>query len=160
MNRIRSIGLGTLVLGALLCLSTPADASGKIAVVVHSSVNVEGLTFAQLRNVLLGNQQFWPGNQRVTLLVRAPTSDERTVLLRRVYAMSEAQFQQYWIAKVFRAEATSGPRIVTSNDQTGLLVKAIPGAIGLVNASQIPPGVKVLAIDGKRPTESGYILSY
>ncbi len=157
MRWIRSAGL---VLAALVCLHAPASAAGRIAVVVHPSVATTDLTFAQLRNVLLGNQQFWAGNQRVTLLVRAPTSDERTVLLRNVYAMSEAQFQQYWIAKVFRAEATSGPRIVTSNDQTGLLVKAIPGAIGLVNAAQIPPGVKVLTIDGKRPTESGYVLSY
>jgi hypothetical protein len=38
------------------------------------------------------------------------------------------------------------------------LVRDIPGAIALVPASKVPPGVKVLRIDGKRPGEPGYPL--
>ena len=56
---------------------------------------------------MLGDRQFWTSNLRVTLLVRAPGAREREVVLKTIYQMSEAQFRQYWIAKVFRAEAAS-----------------------------------------------------
>jgi hypothetical protein len=72
--------------------------------------------------------------------------------------MSEAQFRQYWISKVFRAEATSGPRIVYSNDEATGLVAALPGAISFIDVTQIPKGLKVLKIDGKLPGEPGYKL--
>jgi hypothetical protein len=36
------------------------------------------------------------------------------------------------------------------------LVRGIPGAIALVSMNKIPPGVKVLRIDGKKPGERGY----
>jgi hypothetical protein len=72
--------------------------------------------------------------------------------------MSEAQFQQYWIAKVFREEATAGPRIVYSNEMATELVAAIPGAVAFVETSQVPKGLKVLKIDGRLPGDRGYAL--
>src|ERR1700737_1689456 len=87
-----------------------------IAIVVRPDVPVDNLSFDDLRRLLLGNRQFWSSSLRVTLLVRAPGARERDVVLKTIYQMSEAQFRQYWIAKVFRAEATSSPRIVYSNE--------------------------------------------
>jgi hypothetical protein len=72
--------------------------------------------------------------------------------------MSEAQFQQYWIAKVFREEATAGPRIVYSNEMATELVSAIPGAVAFVDTTQVPKGLKVLKIDGRLPGDKGYSL--
>ena len=68
---------------------------------------VDNLTFAELRRLMLGDRQFWASNLKVTLLVRAPGARERDVVLKTIYQMSEAQFRQYWIAKVFRAEAAA-----------------------------------------------------
>lgn len=80
------------------------------------------------------------------------------MVLRSIYQMSEAQFRQYWIAKVFRAEAQSGPRIVYSNDMATELASSIPGAVAFVDASQIPKGLKVLKINGLLPGQKGYPL--
>src|SRR3984957_12184485 len=80
---------------------------GDIAIVVRPDVPVDNLSFAELRRLMLGDRQFWSLNLRVTLVVRAPGAREREVALRDIYQMSEAQFRQYWIAKVFRAEAAS-----------------------------------------------------
>jgi len=150
-----------LILGAL-CASgfatSTAAAQTNIAVVVRPDVPIDGLTFSELRTLLLGNRQFWSSNLRVTLLAHAPGAHERDVVLKTVYLMSEAQFQQYWIAKVFRAEATSGPRVVYSNEMAAEMALAIPGAIAFVDASQIPTGLKVLKINGLLPGEKGYPL--
>jgi hypothetical protein len=72
--------------------------------------------------------------------------------------MDEAQFRQYWIAKMFRAEVPRGPKIVFSTDMTLELVVAIPGSISFINASQVTDDVKVVRVDGKLPTEEGYPL--
>ena len=69
-------------------------------------------------------------------------------MLRTIYQMSEAQFRQYWIAKVFRAEAPSAPRIVYSNEMAADMAASVPGAVAFVDASQIPKGLKVLKING------------
>lgn len=152
----RVILLGTLCGSGLL--SPAAVDPGNVAIVVRPDVPVDDLTFAELRTLLLGNRQFWSSNLRVTLLARAPGAREREVVLKTVYQMSEAQFQQYWIAKVFRAEATSGPRIVYSNQMAAELALAIPGAIAFVDASQVPMGLKVLKINGLLPGDKGYPL--
>ena len=125
---------------------------------MHPDVQVENLSFTDLRRVLLGDRQFWPSGQPVTLIVRAPVAAERTLLLKKVYAMTESQFRQYWIAKVFRAEATAGPRIVVSNNELVELVGVLPGAIALVDADDIPAGLKILKVDGRRPGEKDYVL--
>src|SRR5438093_930934 len=148
----------TLLAAAVLAFAAAPSLAGDIAVVVHPDVKVESMTFSDLRRVLLGNRQFWPSGQPVTLIVRAPVAAERTLLLRKVYGMTEAQFRQYWIAKVFRAEATAGPRIVVSNVESVEMVGVLPGAIALVDADDIPAGLKILRVDGRRPGEKDYAL--
>ena len=144
-----------------LALFSPVPAAvpgGDVAVVVHPGVPANDLSFGEVRKILLGDRQFWSSNLRVTLLIRAPVAPEREVILKRVYQMSEAQFRQYWIGKVFRAEAATGTRLVYSNEETTELVSAIPGSIAFVDASRIPKGLKLLKIDGKLPGEKAYPL--
>jgi ABC-type phosphate transport system substrate-binding protein len=145
-------------LGAPFAFRAAAAEDSSIAIVVRPDVPVDNLSFAELRRLMLGDRQYWSSNLRVTLLVRAPGTRERDVVLRTIYQMSEAQFRQYWIAKVFRAEAASGPRIVYSNDMAAELAGQIPGAIAFVDGAHIPPGLKVLKINGKLPQDAGYPL--
>src|ERR1700730_15451916 len=114
------VSLLTLLLSAA---SNPTD----IAIVVRPDVPADNLTFSELRKLMLGNRQFWNPGIRVALLIRAPVAHEREAVLKAIYQLSESQFQQYWIAKVFREEATAGPRIVYSNEMAGELVAALPG---------------------------------
>ena len=133
-------------------------AGGDIAVAVRPDVPVENVTFAELRKLLLGDRQFWSSNLRVTLLVRAPGARERDVVLKTVYQMSEAQFRQYWIAKVFRAEAAAGPRVVYSSEMAAELTAAIPGAMAFFEAGQVPKNLRVLKVNGKLPGDKDYPL--
>src|SRR5689334_21569370 len=145
-----------------LLASAAAQARGAdenpIAFVVGPGVPAENLTFAELRRIVLGDRQYWSSNLKITLLMRAQGARERDIVLKTIYQMSEAQYRQYWIAKVFRAEAASGPRIVYSSEMAAELATAIPGAVAFVDASQVPKGLKVLKIDGLLPGEKGYPL--
>jgi hypothetical protein len=146
-----------LVLAFFLALPVFA-ADVDVAVVVRPDTPAESLSLAEVRKLLLGDRQFWASNLRVTLLIRAPVAHEREVVLRAIYQMNEAQFRQYWITKIFRAEATSGPKIVYSNEMAAELVQAVPGAVAFVDTAHVPKGLKVLKVDGKLPGEKGYPL--
>ena len=133
-------------------------ASADVAIVVRPDVPLDNLSFSEVRKLFLGDRQFWNSNLRVTLLIRAPVARERDVVLKTLYQMSEAQFRQYWISKVFRAEAATGPKIVYSQEMAVELVSAIPGAVAFVDSAQIPKGLKVLKLDNHLPGEKGYPL--
>jgi ABC-type phosphate transport system substrate-binding protein len=145
-------------LASLGLVPARAAASGDVAIVVRPETPVDNLSLGDLRRVLLGDRQFWSSNLRVTLLVRAPGAHEREVVLSTVYQMSEAQYRQYWIAKVFRAEASSAPRIVYSSEMAVELTSSLPGALAFVDASQVPKNLKVVKINGALPGDSKYPL--
>jgi ABC-type phosphate transport system substrate-binding protein len=154
-----------LIAGALLLfpllqnvVSAQSSHGSDLAVVVNSDTPVTDLSLADVRKVFLGERQYWNSKLPVVLLIRAPVARERDVVLRVIYQMSEEQYTQYWVAKIFRAEVTAPPKIVYSNDMEYELVAALPGAIAFVDAHNLHPGVKVLRVDGKLPGEKGYPL--
>ena len=147
-------------LGTLLAVpSAPQTMRGvDIAVVVHPDTPITDLSLTEVRKVLLGERQYWSAKLPVVLLIRAPVAHERDVVLRVIYQMSESQFKQYWVAKIFRAEAASPPKIVYSNDMQLELVSAMPGSIAFVDARNVRPGLKVLRVDGQLPGDRNYPL--
>jgi ABC-type phosphate transport system substrate-binding protein len=129
-----------------------------VAVVVQPDTPVSNLSLTEVRKIFLGDRQYWTANTPVVLLIRAPVARERNVVLRIIYQMSESQFKQYWIAKIFRAESVSAPKVVYSNDMASDLVAALPGAIAFIDSRDVRPGTKVVRVDGRLPGEAGYPL--
>ena len=146
-------------LAVALSISTPAAEPPRpaIAVIVHPDVVGSDLALGELRRIFLADRQFWNRDTPITLLVPAAGSPERTAMLEKIYEKTETQYRHYWIAKVFRAEVASAPKVV-SGRLAGDLVRGIEGAITVVEASRVPPGVKVLKIDGRRVEDGDYPL--
>src|SRR5437868_8774105 len=128
-NSITAFGLtlfAIALIGSVVAHGLDA-AHGDVAVVVRPDTPIDNLSFAEARKVFMGDRQYWSSNLRVTLLIRAPAARERDVVLKIIYRMSEAQFRQYWISKIFRLEASSGPKIVYSTEMATELVSVITG---------------------------------
>jgi len=160
-KRIAAVVITLTTLVTILQNGLPAQTTRggpDIAVVVHPDTPVSDLTLSDVRKVLLGERQYWNAKLPVVLLIRAPVARERDVVLRVIYEMSEEQFKQYWVAKIFRAEAASPPKIVYSNDMQYELVSGIPGAIAFMDARNVRPGLKVLRVDGHLPGDKEYPL--
>ncbi len=162
----RSLKLSATTFAASLLLfvplriftEAPQSSRGDVAVVVNSDTPVSDLSLSEVRKVFLGDRQYWNSKLPVVLLMRAPVARERDVVLRVIYQMSEEQYKQYWVAKVYRAEVTVAPKVVYSGDMQYELVSAMPGAIALVDTRNIHPGVKVVRVDGMLPGDKGYPL--
>jgi hypothetical protein len=133
-------------------------AVGDILVVVPADLDTEALTRSELRELVLGNRRFWRSGLRVELVIASSPSPERRMFVERLSAMSELQFQQYWIGQVFRGRASSAPRAAPDRATALALVAALPGAIALVPAGEVPPTLRVLSIDGRLPGDPNYPL--
>jgi ABC-type phosphate transport system substrate-binding protein len=152
--------LWVVVLGlcALPFLQAQGQRTSSIAVIVNPDTPVSDLSLDEVRKIFLGNRQYWTAKLPVVLLIRAPVSRERDMVLQHIYQMNEAQFKRYWIAKIFRAESAAAPKMVYSNDLVNELTAAMPGAIAFVDVRDVRPGVKVVRIDGHLPSDPGYPL--
>ena len=156
--------LRPIITGLTLCLvmglqAMPVRAqNADVAVIANPQVPVDNVSIAELRRILLGDREFWTAGQRITLLIRAPVARERDAAVQTVCKMTEAQFRQHWIGKVFRAETPTGPKIVYSTDMAIQQVLNTPGAITFVAVSAVPKGTKILKVDGLSPGQPGYKL--
>ena len=149
-----ALAISVLAIGAI----DAQDIGGSVAVVVHPDVNIDEISMNRLRQIFLAEQQYWPDNSRIILLIRAPAAYERTVVLERIYQMTEDEFRRYWIAKIFRAEIPSGPKVVLSTNMARELVSVIPSSITFMLSADVGPEAKIIRVDGKLPDEDGYPL--
>lgn len=164
----RRVGIWSGVAAAVLAVATlvlmPARAfSGKndIALIVHKSNPMSDISSAELRRVFLGDETRWSNNDRITILLLPPGSEERQMFLRNVLRMSDDDFVRHWISRVFQGEASAGPKTASSSASMARLVAGLPAAVGVIGAADIPTGdngLKVLRIDGKSPGDDGYRL--
>lgn len=137
-----------------------AEAPTSLAVIVNPAIQQESISMVNLKKVLVGDVRFWDGGELITILIQAPVSWERDTLLSKVMEMSEPQYRQFWISKVFRTEVASGPKVVLSNEMAATLVSKIPGAVAFVNNDEIPAGAKILKVDGLLPGDAEYPLNF
>ncbi len=156
--------MGRWMLLAAACISVGwlgvapgAQGAGDVAIVVHPDVPVDNVTIADLRRIVLGDREFWPAGVRITLLLRAPVAHERDVVLKTLCQMTEAQFRQHWIGKVFRADTALAPKIVYSTEMAVDMVTRHPGAVAFIDASRVR-GLKVVKLEGRAPGDKGYAL--
>jgi hypothetical protein len=155
---VKSIPVLLLALLASVAIASPALAqSREVAVVVNPANSIKGITLIELRKVFAGEKHSWPGGVAIRPIVRPPGCHERFVLL-RLLGMSENEYKHYWTAQVFRGEAGSEPATVPSVGMQKEALAAFPGAISLVDAGDVKPGMKVVKIDGLLPGETGYPL--
>jgi hypothetical protein len=150
----------TLLVLAMTMLSLAAQVASQaddIAVVASSGNPATNVSLGDLRKMLSGTKRSWPGGQPIKLITRSPGCIERLVWL-RLLAMSEGEYKQYWTAQVFRGEADAAPLIVPSVGMQKEAILAFPGALSLVIARDVKPGMKVIRVDGLLPGEAGYPL--
>lgn len=155
--------LGTAGAAAVSVRALPAEEIGAepgVAVIVNPANNCPDPTLQEVHAILTLQRQFWKDGRRIVLILPASGSFEKSVLLEKVYRRTDAELRKDWARRLFAGEIPAVPTSLRSADALFAAVRRSPGAIAIVPASAaIPPGVRVLAIEGKRPGQPGYPLS-
>jgi ABC-type phosphate transport system substrate-binding protein len=134
----------------------PTDHADDMAVVVNLKNSTTRLSLGDLRKIFAGEKRTWPGGIPVKLIVRAAGTHEHDAVL-HLLKFTEPEFSQYWIVQDSRG-GDAQPVAVFSNGMQKEAVMSIPGAIALIAAEDVRPGMKVLKIDNRLPRQEGYPL--
>src|SRR5882672_8515944 len=144
----------------LLCLPVghiSAQQGGDVAVIVNPENPVTSISMADLHKIFGGDKQSW-GPFPAVPFVRAAKAHERDVLLSVIMKMTDAQFQDYWVKKVYSGTVAHEPLALMSTGMQLEAVRSQKGGIALINAADIKDGVKVIKVDGLLPGAAGYPL--
>jgi hypothetical protein len=141
----------------LLCVEASAGEPdpAHIAVVVHPQNKLQGLSSSKLRAIFMRNRIRWPDGKPIWLLNWDGRSGLRISFDQLVLKMSPDKVSRYWIDRRIRGLGRP-PRSIGSAQVIQSIVSRQEKAISYLRATEVGPKVKVLAIDGLRPGESGY----
>jgi hypothetical protein len=146
----------------LLAISWPRPvpaASLCYAVIVSHAVPVQALTQDDLRYILTFKRTVWTTGQPISLLLPARHLPARHFLLTRVYRMSDAELRHYTLERLIQADIDFAPKVVSSDEDAIAFAAAGTAVIAVVSAAtELPPTVRVVRIDGRLPGDTGYPL--
>lgn len=148
----------TLLLAAGLAVLTavgePSSAAAQMAVIVHPSSTTRAVSIEDLRRFFLGNTQtIDTAHVQIVEVARL-----RKAFYHALLGISEDELRRRWVALVFRGEAPALPKTMPDDAAVKAYVAEHPGAIGFIDASSADGSVRVLTVDGHKPTEGAYAL--
>ena len=147
--------LRTLALAAALVLAASGRARAQIAVVVHPSNATTQLSMDELRRIFLGKTTSFHGAGRIEVAGALPSRD---AFCRAALGLDVEQYRRRWMALAFRGEVQELPKELPDPQAVRRYVAEHPGAIAYLPLSAVDGDVRVVAIDGRRPTDPGYPL--
>jgi phosphate transport system substrate-binding protein len=146
-----------LSIAAALSVPLIAFAAGSdLAVVVNKANTTSNLTKSELRKLVLGEQESWPGGTKVTVTLRAQGNPERAAVLKAICRMSEDEYIQHSMHSDFVGAASNAPKVVSSAAAVRQMVSTVPGAIGFLPLSEVNDTVKVVSVEGVSAGEPDY----
>lgn len=137
---------------------------GEVAVIVNAANATQEISFRDLEKIFRQDKQFWSDGKKIYLVMLETGSQEKDVVLQRLYRMNEAELKKFWLQKMFKGEIATFPKTLSSAGSITQFVAKVPNAIGFVDASvadssvRTDSSVRVLKIDGKLPGAAGYPL--
>lgn len=132
------------------------DKSKYVVFVVNKTNTTSTLSFNELRKILLGRQNTWPDGKKVTLVTRDRGDEDRNLILKKIYKMTDNDFDEYFLKASFKGEINSIPKILSTSNGVKRFIFNVPGAIGYIKLSDVDDTIKVLKIDNSLPGENNY----
>lgn len=137
------------VLAFLSVCLTPCFAH-HTAVVVNKDNAVENVTSAHLSKIIRGEVKKWPDGKNIVVVLHKDSAGE-TETLERLNKMSATEW------KSFLSAHKEAILFVNTDADVLKVVQGEPGAVGLVEVHSIDNSINVVHVDGKLPTEFGYL---
>jgi hypothetical protein len=133
-----------------------ADAP-RLALVVARASPLQELTRFELKKLYLGAHIVDPSGERIVPFNQASSAPDRVAFEEKVLGMSPDQLASYWIDRKIRGQS-GAPKAVGSAELVQKVVSKVDHSIAYVRLDQVRPEVRVIAIDGKLPSDAAYQL--
>jgi hypothetical protein len=136
----------TRILILTMAFAACAIPQTSFSVVVNKDNPATGISKTQLRKMLLGEMSSWPGGAKVMVLLGPAGDGARGAALKEVCGMSESDFSKQALQASFAGGAKS-VKTLPSNTAVRQVVALTVGGVGIIEAGQTGPGLKVLPIE-------------
>ncbi len=138
------------VLLMFLIFSVAPCLAHHMAVVVDKDNKVGNVTAAHLAKIFRAEIKKWPDGREIVLVLHSTSVGEKTTL-ERLLKVSDGEL------KSLIASRKDAIKMAASDAEVLDLVESTPGAVGLVDVNSINGSINVVKVDGKLPTEAGYL---
>ena len=135
------------------------EASGQVVVVVNRANPIQGISLQRLVDIYTGNKVTWSNNRKIY-----PVSLKSNMAITRSFfktalGKSPREMKRVWIRLTLSGEAAP-PKMVSTETETLAYVANNEGAIGFVGLKDVNENVRIIAVEGKLPSEKGYPLRF
>jgi hypothetical protein len=128
-------------------------------VVAPADAPLDDISMDELRRVFLLRRLFWKPGHPIRLVLPGSGLPTREFMLARVCQKTEGEYRRLILEALYRGDTDQPPKVGGSDEEILKMLAAQRESLGLVaTGSNLLPGLKVLRIDGRLPTETGYPL--
>jgi hypothetical protein len=162
MKRKLTLLLAALLLPLAASWPLPHDARAQAArpllVVVGHATGLTDISSALLRRAFEGYPAEYQPGKRLLPLNHPTSSSERQRFDRVVLGLNPDEVGRFWVDQRIRS-AGQPPRTLPSPELAVRVVLSFAGAITYTTADMVKPGLNVLKIDGRAPTDPSYLFA-
>jgi ABC-type phosphate transport system substrate-binding protein len=130
--------------GGLLLLCAGA-AQAELAIVGHPSLNIAGVSKAEVRDIYLDRENEFSDGTRAEPVTQPARSPAREEFVKKVLGMDERSLKSFWAKRMFTGRARP-PRELSGDEQVREWVASHPHALGYIDGDAVDSSVKVLLI--------------
>ena len=134
-----------------LAVSAQQTRDAVLVVIVNPANPVASMSKADLHKVFAGDKTTWSNGLPIIPYLRSAPAHERDVLLSTVMKMTDIEYQEYWVKKIYSGQSVREPIQLRS---AALLLEAVrsqKGGIALINVTEVKSGVKIIPIEDLFP---------
>lgn len=135
-----------------------AQGSRPLLVVVAHATGLTEISSALLRRAFEGYPAEYQPGKRLLPLNHPISSPERQRFDRAVLGLNPDEVGRFWVDQRIRS-AGQPPRTLPSPELAVRVVLSFAGAITYTTANMVKPGLNVLKIDGKAPSDPSYMFA-
>ncbi|MFI4941742.1 MAG: hypothetical protein ACHP85_00665 [Burkholderiales bacterium] len=143
----------------LLLISLLAADNSVYQVVAPVDAPLNDISMDELRRIFLMRRLFWKPGHPIRLVLPGSGRPTREFMLARVCQKTEGEYRRLVLEVLYRGDTDQPPKVGASDGDILKLLATERESLGLVaTGADLLPGLKVLRIDGRLPTEPGYPL--
>ncbi len=138
-----------MIILLLLVAHLAQSQNAQLTVISNQKGAPAELKLEELRSIFMGEKQRWRNGTKVIIALMKPNTEIGRAISNKLYNMSSDEVNKFWLALVFQGKADS-PVSFDSPEALENFVATNPGAIGIVQQSEVPADAQVTLVDGKK----------
>ncbi len=156
LSRLKIISLLLILLN--FCYTGYTE-SLNVAIVVNKNNELSDVSLVELKKIFTKKKTRWVDGKKIFLILPTFSSEERDIVLSKIYNMNDVDLKKFWLSQLFQGGISKLPKQVNSKIAVKRFVERIPNAISFINLSDVTDDLKVLRVNGKLPSDLGYLLN-